>query len=532
MSQFNEYLRTATGTIMLLLLFTLVMNLPYLSTREFSSEEGRRARVTIEMMENNTWIVPYYQSRIYLNKPPLYNIYQRFFFKTLGGPSEFSARMSSVISAFIAACIISIFWLRAYGTDGWLHVLSGILFLTTFDVIDKTVRAEIDMTFAMLITASYISWFYAYEIIGRKMLAWSVGLVFMVLAVLTKGVQPPVFFYSAVIPYLIYRKEWKELFSYRHFTGIAIATGVFLLWFIPFINEVGFNAIYSKWYAEIAMRGNPVRGDSGFITHFLKFPLRFLKAYLPWLPFLGIFAYLRPSKSDGNINKLAWFCMFALIFTIPLYWVIPGTRLRYILPIAGLFSLLIAISIRPIILNKLSEPKWVKWYIKGFGILIVLIVAGSPLWGGKFDLIDKPVPIFLMLMLLMISSYLIFARRPFKNKLIGLVVLMFVVKVFWASFYFTYDHDHNSYKSRAAQTINSMLPHNEMIYNYRVVNPNLVYYLNRPISSIKGLDNLPSGAFLIARPKAFENPVQLGLTEIGAVRIKRNKIIVYQYGLN
>ena len=95
--------------ITILLLFSLLLNLPYIHLREFQGEEGRRVIVARNMLQNGDWIVPYVEETVYLKKPPFYNWLLAGIFRLSGVISETSARLSSVITASLCAIIISLF---------------------------------------------------------------------------------------------------------------------------------------------------------------------------------------------------------------------------------------------------------------------------------------------------------------------------------------------------------------------------------------------------------------------------------------
>ena len=191
----------------------MLLNLPYIHIREFQGEEGRRVIIAQEMLSSGDWIVPHVEGRVYMNKPPFYNWMLAVMFRITGTVSEATARIPSAIIAFLGALGLGFFWRKVAQVKGLWFILPGIIFLTFTDVIDKAIRAEIDMTFTFFITLSLLFWFYFYEVKEKPLKAWVISLAFVGISVLTKGVQSPAFFYCGIIPFLVSRKKTGKIFS-------------------------------------------------------------------------------------------------------------------------------------------------------------------------------------------------------------------------------------------------------------------------------------------------------------------------------
>lgn len=86
--------------MLLLFLFSLVLNLPYINVREFQGEEGRRVNIAVTMLQTGDWIIPHVEGAIYLKKPPFYNWVLAAFFTFTGTVSEAMARVPSALAAF------------------------------------------------------------------------------------------------------------------------------------------------------------------------------------------------------------------------------------------------------------------------------------------------------------------------------------------------------------------------------------------------------------------------------------------------
>lgn len=188
----------------MLVLFALVLYLPFLGAKEFKGEEGRRVLIALEMLEKGDFWVPSILGRPYLMKPPLFNWVLVLAFKVSGSFSEFTARLVSSISAILTALFLSLIWMEVLRKEDpppfsgkepswWILLLPGLIYLTIPQVIDKALLAEIEAFYALLVTLSLYLWFYLFEVKGKRNLGFFVAGCFSGLAVLTKTFQALLF---------------------------------------------------------------------------------------------------------------------------------------------------------------------------------------------------------------------------------------------------------------------------------------------------------------------------------------------------
>jgi len=520
---------TVTG-ILILILFACMLNIPYLHVREFQGEEGRRVIVAQEMLRSGDWIVPHVEEKVYLKKPPLYNWVLAVMFGLSGKVSEMTARLPSVFFAAFGAIGLSLFWQRFSDNMNLRFIIPGLIYLTFSDVIEKSIRAEIDMTFASLVTLSLISWFVLHESYGRKAWAWTVALFLVGVSVLTKGIQAPAFFYCTVVPYLLIRKEARNLFSWAHLAGVGIAAVVIATWFIPMALTAGGGAMIKTWWHEISVRGEPLSG-SGFWRHILEFPLSFTLAYLPWIPFLILWKDRSLRPDNDPLRKLALFALLPLVISVPVYWIIPGARIRYLMPLAGMLAILITMPLSGL-LDRQRAPSWVKWYFKTIGFVCALAMITAPLWGSRLALANRPAALVIMVTLLAVSIFLIRMKGRFERTFMLFLAAVLLGKVLWASLYFPYHAEYHSFYRNAAREINDLMPRNITLYDYDVVNPHLTFYLDRPVEVIQSLDDPRIGPGAIVLIKKGAEPEQ-GMSQLAFLaEIKARRSIYRLYRLD
>lgn len=508
-----------------------MLNIPYLHVREFQGEEGRRVIIAQEMLRSGDWIVPSVEGEVYLRKPPFYNWVLAGIFGVLGKASEMTARIPSVLFATLAALGLTLFWWRTSRERDLRFIVPGLIYLTFSDVIDKAVRAEIDMTFASLVTLALVSWFILHESYGRKTLAWVLSLFLVGISVLTKGVQAPAFFYCAVMPYLLVRKEVRNLFSWGHLAGIGIAVAVIAMWFVPVALAAGGGEVVKTWWHEIAVRGEPLSG-SRFWNHIVDFPLSFVLAYLPWIPFLILWKDRSLRPEDEHLRKFALFALLPLVISIPVYWLIPGARLRYLMPLAGMLALLIAIPLDGL-LERERAPSWVTWYFRVIGFTCALAVISAPFWGVRFSLASRPAALAIMVALLAVSIFLVRMKGRFAHALMLFLAVVLLGKLFWASLYFPYHAERHSYYRNAAREINALMPVDAPLYDYRVLNPHLTFYLDRPVLLIQSLNDprIGPGAIVLIRKGAEQDQDMSRFTFLAEIEARSSTYQLYRFDM-
>jgi len=518
--------------MLLLFLFSLVLNLPYINMREFLGEEGRRVNIAATMIQTGDWVIPHVEGATYLRKPPFYNWLLAAFFKLTGTVSEAMARVPSALAAFFCAAALSLFWRQSTGSSDSWFILPGLVFLTFPDVLDKAVRAEIDMTFTLFITLSLLAWFYLFEGKGREFAAWTISLALVGVSTLTKGIQAPFFYYCTVVPYLLfYKRNARGFFSLAHMFGIMAGSMIFLAWLIPVTQEVGIKSLGTVWMQEILVRGEPLE-KGGFWLHFIEFPFSYLAAYSPWVFFLLFLPRRDGVQASPMKRNLAYFCALGLVVSIPLYWMVPGARLRYLLPLSGMLALLISLAIRAIP-GRARSSSWLEYLGKALGAALVVSVLASPLWGWRFDLFGNAVSLGLMAGVFVAGILLVMRRGDGKELIRNLAVTVLLVKLFWASFYFPYYAKFFSHYRNAAREINALVPQGASLCDYGVDNQHLVYYLGRPVTMVDTLtpDALKQCDFVLAQEGSMQGP-PYGLHRVGApVKARKSLLGLYEVSI-
>ncbi len=354
--------------------------LPALNSFEIKGEEIRRIMPGINMLESGNWIVPEFNGRPYLRKPPLVNWAIALSVKATGVRNEWTVRLPSVLALLAMALVM------LWACTPWLGVnaaLAAVLItLTCAGIIEKGRLAEIEAIYIScfgMATACWLSW----TATGRsRWLVWPVTGILLGVGLLAKGPPNLAFFYSIVgcIGWQSRRKRGTAaavdtaLASWAHLAGILIMLGVFALWCVPYMRQASTMGAGGVWARQMEQRMGA--GDSS--TVFVNF-LRSLLNFVPWIFALPLFWH-RPSLDGLSerdrllVEATRWPIVigaFALMF-------IPGMLPRYTLPYVIPYALLLALLLKGRMAD--ASARWPVWAGSAAGVAMIvyaIFVAAS-----------------------------------------------------------------------------------------------------------------------------------------------------------
>ena len=352
--------------------------LPGLGSTEIKGEEGRRIMLGVEMLQDGDWLVPHYNGRAYLRKPPLVNWLIAFSIKTFHAKNEWTARLPSVLAVLaLALTIVGV-------GSGWLGaetaLIAAIFSITNIGLIEKGRLAEIEAVYIALFGIAMTCWLSWWQQKKSPWLVWIVPSIFLGLGLLAKAPVHLLFFYAIVVPVLVRERRARELLRLPHFVGIVLMLAIFLAWAVPYFRATaGLNAA-GVWASQMEER---VGGGSFDWKGWLENFPRALGNFLPWLIFLPLLwnratmeKLAAKNLRDAEILKAArWpvvICFFGLVLLHSQF--LP----RYTLPMLTPASLLLAMVFK----TRFGEKRALRWTL-GAGIfaaacMIVFAVAIVP----------------------------------------------------------------------------------------------------------------------------------------------------------
>ncbi len=502
-------------TIFILFFFGFALYFPFLGEKEFQGEEGRRVLIALQMLENKEFLIPELFNEPYFNKPPLFNWALAGFFFITKSYSEVTARFFSSLCLILTSLFLVFIWKKllteykkiSFNPSLIEILIPGLIFLTTPEVIDKAIRAEIEGFYTMLITIAVYSWFYFYEIKNKKITAYIVSGIFLGLGILTKTFQALVFFYLALFSYFIFKKRLKEFLSIPHILGIFTYLGIFSLWAILVSLKIGFKPFILAWIYQYLSLAKAQ--EMSFSQHFKAYTIFAFLGYSPWLWFLISYKnknFTSFIKSNPLFYNFAIFSFFFFFLSYIFHFLFPGARLRYILPSASGLIFLSTLSIYYYIKQNYLPENLKILFLKILPLinLILLVTGFIYLSFSKY----KPEKIFYTFYFLFFIINLIFLLKNFsspKYLFAFLLSIVFLLKTLYVSFYYPLHKEKMNHFRNGAFKIANIMVNKKELYLCQTTPHHLLYYLKYKykliphIYYLKTCSNLPENSFILFR---------------------------------
>jgi 4-amino-4-deoxy-L-arabinose transferase-like glycosyltransferase len=353
----------------------------------WTADEPRVAEIGREMALTGNWIVPSLNQRPFLEQPPLYYASIAAIFRTCGFVSDKIARIPSALFAF-GGCI-ALFYLGCLLFTPRVGFFSALVLATSFEyfrvahwlVVDSALTAFIICAMALFM-AGYIS--------GRKkekILYYVFFYISCVFAFYSKGFIGFAIPGLAIIGFLVWEGNLKELLKMRIWLGTCIAAAMIVPWFIGLWNQGGPEHLKVFLIHNHLQRFLP-GGSSGHHQPFYYYFEGFIEGFLPWsilIPPAVYFSFRRirdfPAVHKSGLNFLkCWFLMGFIFLSFA-----STKRILYLLPVFAPFALLTAWYIDTTLAPRLfMRIERVFHYFFGFLLLIAgLIITPAFLYASK-----------------------------------------------------------------------------------------------------------------------------------------------------
>jgi 4-amino-4-deoxy-L-arabinose transferase-like glycosyltransferase len=398
------------------LFFAFVLNI---GTLVLIHEEPRRGIITFEMLKTHNFLQPTVLGVPYFKKPPFHE-WVTSLFSVFGGVSEATLRLPSAVSVILTSLTVFFFAERFF--DRKRALLSALVYPTFFMVLfGYATKCEPDALFTFLVTLSTFSWFYLIE--RNEFFAWTVGYFFVSLSLLTKGLPALQFFAFFVISYFAVKRDFRKLFSLKHLFGFLIGISPFVFWVLSVDSERALGALFSEVVGRAPGKVNVEKS----LEHYVTYPLRFVAASFPWSLFL-IKAKKERFKFEEETLKIFF---LAFVLDAVLYWVFPGSRLRYLMPAFPLFAVVISYLLAGYEIDVRKSGRIFRSVVEivvPIGILLGLLFSkNSYLTLGST----------LTFLLFLYPVYFVFMSKFNFGQVVKLVALvMLILRGFWSCYYY------------------------------------------------------------------------------------------------
>ncbi|QDT37143.1 ArnT family glycosyltransferase [Stratiformator vulcanicus] len=395
-----------------------------LTTLHLRGEETRRAEVAVEMLRSGDWIVPRQQGEFYHSRPPLGNWLIAIAGAARGGVDVVAARLPSVIAILLTTLVIY-FYSTQYLSRAASFV-AAVAFATMAQVMDIGWTAETEAVFTLLLASSLMVWHFGYSKGISPWIFWTAGYSLAALAALAKGPQGPVYFGAPVVAFLLWRRDWKTLFSAAHVVGGLSFVGIVGAWQIPYLLEAGPRNAYGVWFKLATNNFHSTTNYSRLIKHLLTFPLEVFGCMMPWS--IGLIPLATKSfwRERVDLRGLSQFHLLAAAVTFPSIWFAADAVPRYFMPLYPLLAVMIGAAC-----EFATDPKRTGWLahwwpmtlrgsaVASVGLAAAVVAIALQPWGVLVRLQQPPafVSLFCLVCLAAAAILLSLHRRARANEI-------------------------------------------------------------------------------------------------------------------
>ncbi len=302
----------------------------------WSPDEPRYAEIAREMLEKNSFFLPYLNYEVYYNKPPGFFWLIMLASLPVGHVTATTARIPSVVFGS-ATIFILLLWTRRYLKNispfaPPLILLSSYLFWWFGG------RANIDISFAFFIVSASLLFHHGYHSgKGKFTHFYSLAYLSIGIALIIKGpfaLLPLV----SIIVYLIVLKDKRAISGLRIPSGFILILVPVMVWIIPATMASGWSYIQGAVFHQIGGRlASSYSHPHPFYFYLYMLPLN----YLPWafLLIVTVF-YLIRRKIQMNDALLYSIICAATIFVV--ISAVSAKQSHYLLPLFPATAVIIA----------------------------------------------------------------------------------------------------------------------------------------------------------------------------------------------
>jgi len=315
----------ATSTALAALLACIVL-LPLLGHKPLAEwDEGIYAEVSREML-HGSWLVPHWNTHLWLEKPPLMLWITAIFFK-LFGVSEFWARAGSTFSGIAIVALLH-GWLAR--TRGFLAAwLSSIILLATFGFLHVCHVGEMDVLLSLGACLALIG---LSQIQSEQRTGWFLFWIGFAIALMTKGAASVTIPITAFLVAILQRWKLRQ-FGATFLLGFALFAALVVPWHWEMYHLFG--PQFVEQYLGLHVITRATHQIEGHSTHWWYYGIVVLASAPPFVLLYPIAIY------RGFRSTLQPWAIFAVV-TVAFFTVIQTRLPHYIAPAYPAFAVLTA----------------------------------------------------------------------------------------------------------------------------------------------------------------------------------------------
>ena len=346
--------------VVALVLYALLLGLPWLGTSPLMSHEVLVAQRTQGLMNEGEWVVPFRDGRADFNKPPLPFWITGSLSALAGEINEWTIRLPSV-AATIGTMLLLVFYTRRLLC--WRTALvTGWVFLTSVAVLQYGRRGEVDMLLTFWTSLALVA--YATGLVEpnrRRQVAWFLTMWLAAgVAVLAKGPLPVGILLVTMILTAVFCPEGRRIGRMLPILGPASLVAVVAAWAVPV--ALMYPEAVSVWAMESLGR---FAGKMGHEKPLFYYVFRAPTLWLPWILPVAVGANLVVRKR--TLPRLQWVLLLAWgLGGLVLLSASTGKRVHYVLPVMPPFLVLAGLGLDGIVFavsRKLARSRRVLFWL-------------------------------------------------------------------------------------------------------------------------------------------------------------------------
>jgi len=320
---------------------------------QYVGEEGLMAIKSYEMFVRDDWLHPSILGMIWPHSP-LWHWPVIIISNIIGWEHvDIAVRLVSVTATWLTALCAGLMghWLfqQRHAHAGWL---AALVYLSLGEVsFWYGWLGYVDATFGLFVFASIVTLWRAIDGAHAGWLVLSV--ILLSLAFMTKNITAYALYGAAGLVLIWRLKRWSLLISPRFILLFLAALVVPLLW-QAYIVPAGANTATTTF--KDILRNYTGFGITGFLWHWLSFPLIFLFRALP-VSLLLVWLWLSRRYTFRPDRTLTTLSLVLLICFLP-FWISAGATPRYLVPLYGLVALLITGLMLQLDAKRIKQSLW------------------------------------------------------------------------------------------------------------------------------------------------------------------------------
>ncbi len=438
-------------------------------------DEAKNAQCAREMLQKNDWIVPTFNGELRTDKPVLHYYFMMLAYKVFG-VSEFAARFFSALLGCFTV-FLTFRFARRFINSLAAFFAALVLFASTQFLFEF--RLSVPDPYLIFFIAAGL--FTAFTYLQEGKLKWLlIAAVCFSMAALAKGPVALALPGLCLLIWVMFKKKWRLLFSWKILAAIALVAVITLPWYLA-VDKATDGAWTRGFFIEHNLNrfSDPQEGHGGLFILTLAFAL------IGLLPFTSFVAEVAKNRKQVFANDLVKFSGIVVLAFITFFSVASTKLPNYAMPCYPFVAIILG--------HYLSRLAAVENGFKKYPVIILTILTLIIPAGGYFALAaEKEVAHLRWLPLILLTAAIAFILllTTFKNlsnykRILAIAGAFSVLNVMALHIVYPIIYLQNP----VAKTIAEVKKHST-VFSYKLYNPGFNFYLDNNVKKFFNADTL------------------------------------------